>query len=68
MNAISIALVAIGLALDQAREHVALRVARGLAPLGHQRAQVGQHLGHAAVAGDVLLGRGHGFERAQDGS
>ena len=58
--------LAVLLALDQPRQHVALGVARMRAPLRDQAAQVGEEPRHRPLAALALLGRQHRLERAQD--
>ena len=59
-------LLAVLLALDQPRQHVALGIARMRAPVRDQALEVGEEGRHGALAALALLLRQHRLERAQD--
>ena len=57
---------AVGLALDEPRQHVAARIARLAAPFRHQAAEIVEELGHGRVAAGHGLLRDGRLERAED--
>ena len=58
--------LAVGLALDQPREHVAARITRMRTPVGDESAQIGDELPDRPLPTLALLFADHRLERAQD--